>query len=110
MHLSTPYGSWDRFLAWAGNTDIGVPGKQKNLQYVQIVSNNIYAKFGAAMANIMEAIWKKYNFIENRLATLVSRLLGNEDALSVILCRIMFMPSLAQLGLIEWKQFEQTIF
>ena len=45
-------------MAWAGNTDNGVPGEQEHPQYVQIVSNNIYAKFGAAMTNIMEAILK----------------------------------------------------
>ena len=59
MHVSTPYGSWDIFLAWAGNTDNKVPGEQEHPQYVQIVSNNIYAKFSAAMTNIIEAIWKK---------------------------------------------------
>ena len=35
-------------------------------------------------------------FIESRLATLVSGLLGNVGDLSVfVLCRMMFMPSLA---------------
>ena len=53
----------------------------------------------------------KYNFIENRLATLVRGLLGNVGALSVFeLCGIMFMPSLEQLGLTECKQFEQLMF
>ena len=53
----------------------------------------------------------KHYFIENRLATLVSGLLGNVGDLSVfVLCRIMFMQSLAQLGLTEWKEFEQLIF
>ena len=56
MHLSRPLGSLDRFLAWADNTDKAVPGEQEHPQYVQIVSNNIYAKFGAAMTNIIEAI------------------------------------------------------
>ena len=56
MHLSRPLGSWDRFLALAGNTGNGVPGEQEHPQYVQIVSNNIFAKFGAAMTNIIEAI------------------------------------------------------
>ena len=56
MHLSTPLGSRDIFLAWAGNTDNVVPGEQKHPQYVQIVSNNIYVKFCAAMTNIMEVI------------------------------------------------------
>ena len=57
MYVSTPYGSWDICLAWAGNTDNEVPGEQKHPQYVQIVSkNNIYAKFGTAMTNIIEAM------------------------------------------------------
>ena len=43
-------------LPWVGNTDNEVPGEQEHPQYVQIVSNNIYAKFGAAMTNIIEAI------------------------------------------------------
>ena len=59
MYVSTPYGSWYIFLAWAGNTDNEVPEEQEHPQYVQIVLNNIYAKFGAAMTNIIEAIWKK---------------------------------------------------
>lgn len=46
-------------LAWAGNTDNGVPGKQQCSQYVPIVSNNVYDKFGAAMTTIMEVIWKQ---------------------------------------------------
>ena len=45
-------------LAWAGNTENGVPGEQEHLQYVSIVSNNVYAKFSAAMTKIMEAMWK----------------------------------------------------
>ena len=56
MHVSIPYGSWDRFLAYAGNTDNAVPEEQKHPQYVHIVSNNVYAKFGFAMTNIIEAI------------------------------------------------------
>ena len=53
----------------------------------------------------------KYNFVENRLATLVRGLLGNVGPLSVfVLCCIMFMPSLAQLGFTECKQLEQIIF
>ena len=59
MYVSTPNGSWDIFLAWAGNTDNEVPEEQEHQQCVQIVSNNIYAKFGAAMTNIIEANWKK---------------------------------------------------
>ena len=45
-------------MAWASNTDNEVPEEQEHPQYVQIVSNNIYAKFGAAMTNIIEAISK----------------------------------------------------
>ena len=44
------------FLTWAGNTDNEVPGEQEHTKYVQIVSNNTYPKFGAAMTNIIEAI------------------------------------------------------
>ena len=59
MHVSTPYGSWYIFLAWAGNTDNGVPGEREHPQYVPIVFNNVYAKFGAAMTRIIEAISKQ---------------------------------------------------
>ena len=53
----------------------------------------------------------KDNFIENRLATLANVLLSNVGALSVfVLCVIISMPSLEQLGIIESKQFEQLIF
>ena len=45
-------------MAWAGNTDNEVLREQEHPQYVEIVSNNIYAKFGAAMTNIIEAIRK----------------------------------------------------
>ena len=66
------------------------------------MSNNVYAKFGAAMTKIMELISKETLFHRNRLATLVIGLLGNVGDLSFfILCPIMFMPSLTQLGLTE---------
>ena len=42
-------------LTWAGNTDNGVPGKPEHLWYIPIVPNNVYAKFGSAMAKIVEA-------------------------------------------------------
>ena len=56
FQVSTPYGSWDIFLALYGNTDNGVPGEQEHVQYVSIVSKNVYAKFGAAITKTMEAI------------------------------------------------------
>jgi len=34
----------------------GVSGKLEHQQYIPIESNNIYAKFGAVMTKIMEAI------------------------------------------------------
>ena len=49
--------------------------------------------------------------MENMLVTLVSAFLGNVGDLSAfVLCPTMFMPSLARLGLTEWKQFEPLIF
>ena len=76
-------------------------------QYVSIVPNNVYAKLGAAMYKVMEAILKN---IENRLATLATGVLEDVDPFSgFLLCRILFMPSLEQLDLTEWKQFEQLI-
>ena len=35
------------------------PGEREQPQYMPIVSNNAYAKFGVAMTKIMEAIWKR---------------------------------------------------
>ena len=49
-------------MAWAGNTDNEVLREQEHPQYVEIVSNNIYAKFGAAMTKMMEAIGKEILF------------------------------------------------
>lgn len=52
---------------------------------------------------IMDPIKKKI-FIENRLATVASDFLGNVGSLSPFaLCPKVFMPSLAQLLLTEWK-------
>ena len=56
MYVCTLYFSRDIFLSWAGNTDNEVPGERKPPQYVPIVSNNVYAKFGAAKTKIIEAI------------------------------------------------------
>jgi len=41
-------------MGW--HTENGILVEREHPQYVPIVSNNVYAKFGAAMTNIMEAI------------------------------------------------------
>ena len=47
-----------KYIFWTrpGNTGNGVFEDEDNPQYVSIVSNNIYAKFGTATSNIVEAI------------------------------------------------------